>query len=242
MMILTYGEPGVGKTVFASTAADSPATSPVLFIDAEAGTLSIDSKAIYVEAKDALTAAKKSTNGKVVCVRADSWAMVEGLVHLLATQDHGYRTVVLDSVTEVNQLCLLAVCDDAKIEDPRIQDFGRVITRTRRMIRDLRSGVDNVIFVAAMQDKVNPTTKLPQKQPSLIGKLAAEICGFVDVVGLLEVEEMGGAQNGETERVLYVDASNRYWAKDRTEGGKLGGYLVNPTVPSLLALSAGKAK
>ena len=44
LKILIHGDPGVGKTWLAGTAADSKAMSPVLFVDTEGGTLTIRSK------------------------------------------------------------------------------------------------------------------------------------------------------------------------------------------------------
>ena len=41
MNLLIYGEPGVGKTVLAGSAADHPDTAPILILDVEGGVTSL---------------------------------------------------------------------------------------------------------------------------------------------------------------------------------------------------------
>src|SRR4051812_4997929 len=84
--LLIYGEPGAGKTYLAATAQDSEATSPILFLDVEGGTVTI----------------RRRKDVDVVKVR--SMQQVEEIHNkLYADTERYYKTVIIDSLTELQK-------------------------------------------------------------------------------------------------------------------------------------------
>ncbi len=99
--ILTYGPPGIGKTTLASEFPD-----PV-FLQVEDGTPG-DLELISF--------------GKL-----DTFGQVMGALASLYTEEHEFKTVVLDSVTELQKLVFAETCargDDKGNAKANIEDFG----------------------------------------------------------------------------------------------------------------------
>jgi hypothetical protein len=76
--MLIYGSSGVGKTVFGSTA------DKVLFLDAEAGMMSVKDK-------------------KIDRVKIKTFQDVIDSYNFLKSGQHEYKTVVIDSLTEIQK-------------------------------------------------------------------------------------------------------------------------------------------
>ena len=99
--ILMYGPPGIGKT---SLAAEFP---DAVFLQIEEGTpgdLELDSF------------------GKI-----DSFGQLMEALGVLYTEDHAFKTVVIDSVTELERLVFAETCargDDKGNAKANIEDFG----------------------------------------------------------------------------------------------------------------------
>ena len=98
LKILVYGSPGVGKTVFAATTNDDKRTSPALLIDLEGGTLSIADKDIDV-------------------VRVTKFKQFNEIYEYLRNGSH-YKTVIIDSLTEVQKLNMYEILQQAVAANP----------------------------------------------------------------------------------------------------------------------------
>lgn len=219
LKILVYGYPGVGKTVFASTANDDPRTKPALFIDFEGGTLSIADKDIDV-------------------VRVTEFKQFNEIYEFLRTQNH-YKTVILDSITEIQKLNMLGLMAEAvklnpnKDPDrPLIDDWGKSTEQMRKLIRHFRDLPMHVIITALAQEVKDERDGSITVKPSLPGKLADEICGMLDIVGYLGVMERTVEGQRVSTRQLLVQPMSKFIAKDRSN--KLGQFIENPTVPKML--------
>jgi len=75
--------------------------------------------------------------------------------------------------------------------------------------------------------------------PSLPGKLSSDVCGYVDIVGYLYTKENEG---GEVVRHLLFQPISKFFAKDRSPGGKLGISMENPSIPKIEEKIFGKKK
>ena len=224
MNILIYGDPGVGKTVLAGSASKAPGMGPVLLIDIEGGTLSL-----------------KKDYPQVDIVRLGSWKDIDKVYRDLKKGNHTYRTIVLDSITEMQKFSMLELMAEVVREDsdrdpevPSIREWGKNIEQTRRIVRKFRDLPTNVIFTAhAMYDKDDKRNRT-RILPSLSGKLANEIAGFVDIVGYLYVK----VRNKEETRVLLTGGTEDTVAKDRTD--LLPKHVTEPTMEQLMAYFTGE--
>lgn len=213
--VLIYGEPGVGKTWLAGTAEDDKATSPVLFLDVEGG----------------VTTLRKRKNLDVVAVRSIDQIVK---VHASLRKDPDYyKTVVVDSLTELQKLDMREIMREASARNPNqdedvpsMREWGKSGERIRRIVRAYRDLPMNTIFTAhTIVDKdANNATNYA---PSLPGKLRAELPGFLDIVGYMYTF----IEDGVTIRRVQFAKTKTVIAKDRTD--ELGDYLDNTTIPEM---------
>ena len=104
--ILVYGVSGVGKTTLAGSASAVPDLSPVLFVDVEGGTLSL-----------------AGTYPKVEVVPVQSFMDIQKIYdELYKTGGSGYRTVILDSLTEAQKLSMKAIMRKASSENSDVDE------------------------------------------------------------------------------------------------------------------------
>lgn len=154
-----------------------------------------------------------------------------------------YRTVMIDSLSEIHKYLVYQFTGveigktklDEDVERMEEWQVAQEMFRTGiRSFRDLRM---NVIFVCAEQ-LMEPDRKKGRRHsmslPKLAGQAAADVAGFIDIVGYLErtIDE-GGAI-----RRLYLGAGYEGWiSKHRFENLPDLEYLENPTFASLLLLA-----
>lgn len=240
---LIYSPAGHGKTVLLGTGAGDPRLSPMLIADFEGGVRSIASKIHLVKLAELGKA--KPTLDKIDVVRIQSWNDFDDLYDFLDSDKNPYKSIGLDSLSEMNYLNLQTVVGQAATDntrhDPDVaqqQDYLRSQAQMRKLIRFFRDLNMHVIFAAGALEAREPRTKKYQFRPALVGQLVKEIPGLVDTLGYLAIVE---EENGNTYRALFVQPTERFMAKDRSEGGKLGEYIVNPTLPMILDILEGAA-
>ena len=219
--ILVYGNPGAGKTVLAGSADQVPEMRPVLFLDVEAGTESL-----------------RNTYPNVETVRVSNWMDVQNVYNELHAGGHGFNTVVLDSLTEIQKFSMYSIMgdlvkrkSDADPDVPGMREWGKNIEQIRRFVRGFRDLPMNTIFTALMKSDRDSKTGMVQMKPYLSGKLADEVAGFLDVVVYYYVKQIGAGDEATFRRLLLTQATEQQVAKDRT--GKLPMVVEDPTMASL---------
>jgi len=242
LKMIVYSPPGHGKTTLLGTAAGDPRLSPMLLIEFEGGTRSIRSKVKKISI-DQLGKEKPKVD-VIHTVEIRTWGDFDLVYDFLLTADHPYRSIGLDSLSEMNYLNMQTVLLDAGIQDknrdldiPEQRDYLKSASQMRRLVRYFRDLPMHVFMTSGAQQGQDPRTKTSMMMMSLTGKLVFEIPGLFDVVGYLAMVDQ---EDGATERWLFTQPTGRFDAKDRTEGGKLGEYIVNPTLPKILDLVEGK--
>lgn len=213
--MMIYGDPGVGKTVLAGSASDVEEMGPVLFVDIEGGTLSL-----------------RHTYPNVEVVRVASFNDMGKLYAELRKGTHGYNTIVLDSLTEIQKFGMYEIMKRAIAEDdsrdpdlPGIGEWGKNTEQMRAMIRAFRDLPINVIFTALVrEDQKRGQTYV---KPGLSAKLSSEAAGFLDVVSYMYLKEV----DGEMKRLLATVATETMIGKDRT--GKLPEVIEFPTMQKI---------
>lgn len=214
-----YGEPGAGKTHFIGTADDHEDTRPVLLLDVEGGTTTI----------------RKRSGIDVVSIRSiDQLIKVQ---HALHRENAGYyKTVAIDSLTELQKLDMVTVMRLAKEKNPNNTDedvpdqraWGKSGERIRRIVRAYRDLPMNTIYTAHAGEKVDDFGS--SYYPSLPGKLRGEVPGFMDVVGYLVAKQ----DKSGMKRTMQFAKTQRVIAKDRTSA--LGDSVEAPSMPLLWEL------
>lgn len=222
--ILVYGPPGVGKTVLAGSASVVSDMSPVIFIDIEGGTLSL-----------------AETYPNVEVVRVESWKSMQQVYNDLFKGKHEYRTVVLDSLTEIQKFSMDVIMRDVvrdnpdrDIDVPSKREWGKNIEQIRRLVRGFRDLPMNTVFTALSKTEKNDDSGIVLTNPSLSGKLTFEVAGFVDIVAYYYIKHVGQEQK----RLLLTRKTATETAKDRS--GKLPAVVQEPTMQEIYKLIRGK--
>lgn len=211
LVMLLYGEGGVGKTTFTSTA-----PKPILG-DCENGAKYFGLRGI-----------------KADVALIEKWGDMKEFIE--ATKD--YDTVVIDPIGELMSKLkryMVAMNDSKNVQkdgNPTMAGWGwlkKTLLDTLKVIRD--SG-KHVILVAHLEEKDDEGRMV--KRPKIETKLADDLVNMVDVVAYMTVVQ---DQGGENKRILIVDPGNdKYTAKDRT--GMLG-KIIEPDFSKIIEACQG---
>jgi phage nucleotide-binding protein len=217
---LVYGEAGVGKTYLGGTADDDARMSPVLIVDVEGG----------------LATLRERKSIDVVTVRSMKQIeeLYNKLYHSIDNNRIYYKTVVIDSLTELADLDMRVVMKDAyqrnpdkvDVDVPSPREWGKVRNHIRLIVRAFRDLPCHVLYtshVGILAEEGQPTKYFP----GFAGKLGREIPGFMDVVGYMYSDNKEGVIN----RYMQVQGTRRVVAKDRTDS--LGDVIENPSLPMI---------
>lgn len=207
--LLVYGDSGIGKTVFGGS------DDEVLFVAPEDnGTLSAK--------RFGSTAKKWKIHGWKDIVSAYEW--------LYSLDPIPFNWVVLDSLTEMQDMCMRQVLDEAyqlnpgrDPDTPQIQDWTPYYNRFQRLVKAFNSLPVNVLYTALQQDEENEDgdkVVLPMMQgkgTQYAKKVASWMTSFGHMrVGRKKGEVVDGEQQWEEYRVIQWRASKTVMAKDRT--------------------------
>lgn len=216
--ILIYGESGVGKTTFAGSADAVSALRPVLFVDIEGGTESL----------------REPYPGCQI-VRVQTWTEMQKLYDELYVNRHGFQTVVLDSLTEIMKFNMYEIMGnlartrpDLDPDIPGMREWGKNIEQLRRFVRGFRDLPMHTIFTALERSDKDQKTGLVTKMPSLSGKVASEVAGFLDIVLYYYVKQIGQGEDSTLKRIVLAQKTEGQVAKDRTR--KLPMVIESPTM------------
>lgn len=218
--MMVYGNPGVGKTVLAGSADAVPEMRPVLIIDVEGGTLSL-----------------RDLHPDVDVVRVQSWKDMQKIYDQLYMGATEYKTVVLDSVTEIQKFSMYKIMEDLVKKDPDrdpevpgMREWGKNIEQIRRLVRAFRDLQMNTVITALAKVDKDAKTGLTVTTPSLSGKLAMEVGGFLDIVVYMYTKMI----DSENRRLLLTMGTDRQVAKDRSN--QLPAVIEEPTMQLLYDL------
>lgn len=220
---LVYGDPGVGKTILASSADAVPEMRPVIFIDVEGGTFSVRDR--YPDVK---------------VVRVQTWDDMQSVYDALFSGQHEYKTVVLDSLTEIQKFSMYNIMDftvkrdpDRDPDIPSMREWGKNIEQIRKLVRAFRDLPMHTIITALAKSDKDQKTGAVKTTPSLSGKLANEVAAFLDIVGYQYTKVM----DDELRRFLLTATTDSQVAKDRS--GLLPAVIENPTMERIFGYAFG---
>lgn len=201
--MLIYGDPGVGKTVLAGSASKVENMAPVLFIDVEGGTMSLRNKYPDVDV-----------------VRVSNWQDMTAIYNDIASSESKYKTIVIDSLTEIQKFSMYNIMRDLVNSDPDrdpdvpgIREWGKNAEQIRRFVRAFRDLPVNTIFTALAATDKDQKTGAVLSRPYLSGKLASEVAGFLDIVCFMYIRIV----DGEVRRLMLTSSTDSCVAKDRSD-------------------------
>lgn len=218
LKMVLYGNYGTGKTVLAASSEDSPEMREVLFVDCEAGTLSI----------------RKRKNLHRFPVT--EYRHVNDLVGYLRSKDltDKYRTVIIDSITEIAKQVIRQCIVEGRNANPNHdrdiaeqRDWQRYTERMRVIIRAMRDAPVNVIMTALERENKDDATGAITVGPMVQGQqVAVDLGAYVDIVGRMTAINKGAG------RKILLQPDGKYAAKDRS--GLLPPEIENPTMSDIM--------
>ncbi len=208
VVMMVYGEGGVGKTTFASTGPD------VLLADCENGSKYFGLRGI-----------------KVDIAQIRTWSDMKDFLD--EVKKDKYKTIVIDPIGELMEKLktfMIAKADSKLVQrdgSPTMAGWGWLKTTLKMYIKALRDTGKHIILVAHLTEKDDEGRMI--KRPKIETKLADDLVALVDIVAYMTVVK---TEAGDDKRVLIVDPTNdKYTAKDRT--GQLG-KLVEPDFSKII--------
>lgn len=231
LTLLVHGFSGSGKSTLASTA-----PGPVLILDAESGSDYLGSDGDIVYWNPISEAPPKEDKWKYCVVQVLTYEDVVKAYEWLASGDHPFNSVVLDSVSEIQQRCIDSI---AGANQMKTQDWGellRTVAGQIRKFRDLKSHPTKplwaVVFVC-MSQKIDG-----RQEPLVQGKLKEFLPYYVDACGWLytEIDDFGVEH-----RNLLLGPDPLYLAKERM-AGRLPKILVDPDIKEMIRTLNSKEK
>ena len=215
VVMLLYGEGGVGKTTFASTS-----SKPIL-ADCENGSKYMGLRGISMDV-----------------ALIEKWADMKEFLEIVRTKD--FDTVVIDPIGELMDKLkryMIALSDSKLVQkdgSPTMAGWGWLKKTMRDYIKVLRDTNKNVIIIAHLDEQKDEDRIV--KRPKVETKLSDELVNMVDIVAYMTVIK----QEGEDKRILIVDpGSDKYTAKDRT--GQLG-RIIEPDFQKIVRAVQGTEK
>jgi len=157
-------------------------------------------------------------NGDVWCVAVPSGFIV--------TRRNDKVTICGNSMDAVMKK-LVNQYEDRDPDVPGIREWNINIEQTRKFVRLFRDLPMNTIFTTLCKTDKNMNTGAIRRKPSLSGKVADEVAGFLDIVTYLYTKEEP-SNPGSYIRVLLCGNTESEVAKDRTDLLPL--TIPNPTM------------
>lgn len=235
LSLLVHAESGAGKSWMAQT---SPA--PRLVLDAEGGGSRfarrvIDGKAVRIKRVewDPHSEPPPAAGDWEACfVNVAKFDTLQRTFEWLNKGGHPFKSLVLDSLTEIQAVCKQSIRTGDEVMDTRM--WGILLDRMTSVIksfRDLRDHptdpIETVVFLAIA------TEHSMKYVPMVQGQLRDKLPGWVDVIGYLTPTVL---EDGSEERRMLIRPHDRYLAKDRTHVLKehYGAVIVNPDIEEML--------
>lgn len=205
---ILWGESGTGKSPIAATLAGCEQTAPCLLLDVDKGAMSIIEEP------------------RPTIFRITSWSQAEKIYGLLKAQKWEelakyvecdkvleYKSVVIDSGTELEIVCRRAVQAETGSEVPEQRDYLKTQEKLKplyRKFRDLPSM--SIVMTAGVRDLREDISGIVKYYPAFTPGLVHDLVRMTDLVMYLDVKE----EDKKWTRVLQTTVSKRIIARSRS--------------------------
>lgn len=236
LAVLAYGRSGTGKTTFAATF-----PTPLLLLD------------IREKGTDSVANVKGVKVGEIT-----NWQQFEDIYWYLEKGDHDFKTVVIDQITQLQDLAIAkAMADNGKKPEDQIakRDWGQGAGLLKTWLINYRDLIDkgiHVVFLAhdrvtgggdddssSGEDQIEPNVG-PRVMPSV----ASFLNGAVKIIGNTYISESFSIVNKRKKRsvnyCMRIGPHHFYTTKTRSPVGvESPAAIINPTYEKLLAVLTG---
>jgi len=180
---LIYGASGTGKTTFWGSAEN------VIFASSEDGLLSIADK-------------------QVPFAKIETLEQLKQLRDFLRNDKHNFETLVIDSITDINERIKKWI-EEKTWKAMEKNMWAELSDKIKWILFDIKL-IDMNIIIIAQEKYEKDGDNIKKIIPSLNGKLASEICYFMDIVWYIHIDK-------EWERRLITSQNEQTLSKDRTK-------------------------
>lgn len=217
---MVFSPLGHGKTRLLGTAQLDERTAPSLFLNFEGGEQ---------------TLAGLDIDMVNIRSREDFKEVYDEISH-----DTKYKSIGIDSISEVEFADLMEIIDDAKSRRQPKEwdlieqgDYGKGHVRLQRFVRQFRDLPYHVFITAGAQDAKEARVGMVKK-PALTGKMADSIPSILDVVGYLAMGT--NTETNEVTRTLLLKNYPDFRTKIRTPWSlpDAPDEIEDPTITKLL--------
>lgn len=202
MKLWIYGEPTIGKTIFANKFPDA------LFLNTDGNIKYIDSPVEKIVHKPTI----------------DGWEHFVNVVEALTKEKHTYKTVVIDLLEDVFQYCRQHYAKKLKIDHEADLGYGKGYDIIRNafliVLRTLLNSDLNVILISheksvTYKDRIG--REMTKFQPAMSESVMNKISGLVDITGRVTIKSEEKEDGVVVDnRILYLDAT-----KDQVGGNRI---------------------
>ncbi len=227
---IAFGPSKAGKSTLGDT---TPA--PRLVLDAEMGSRFTPSKK---KRWDPTREAPPQPDGtwETAIVPVHAYSTVLKAYEWLNSGKHPFRSVVLDSISEIQQ----RLADSLVGTNPlQLQDWGTMLRQASDLVRKFRdltthpvNPLDAVLFIAMANQRQNGAW-----YPYVQGQLKTTLPYMVDILAYLTPVT---TEDGKVVRRLLVGPTQGVETGERV-GGRLGHYIDNPNMADMLRMIRGES-
>lgn len=223
LSILVHGPAKAGKTTFAET---SP--RPRLVIDAEGGTRFTPSRK---KAWNPATEHPPTDDGTwdTCVIYTRDYQTMEVAYQWLASGQHPFKSLVVDSLSEIQQRLVDQIAGAGRMEQQLWGDLLRQMSSRVRQMRDLIIHPTNPLEAVVLVAMTRADQKGKQV-PLVQGQLKDTLPYYLDVTGYFYTE--ANPETGVLERKLLVSPQAMFEAGDRT--GRLDPIVQDPNIEVML--------
>lgn len=262
-----YGDPGGGKTTHIATAMDDPRTSPMLLLNCGGNPDSLRFRStlptiVTIELVSELNPFYDWLYAGQPTGPLDLPARAKEKLGLTLTPP--YRSVGIDGATELQRIIMdenlgnKGKSPGDSLKSAQIQDWGRVLQQVTYLTRlfyglaESRPAADGITIIPGISILITALEKIDQDQltgvmsygPGLWGQSRAEVPAYSLLTSRLvrrnKLTQAMITETGEAYGVAFFDQLGKFLAKDQY-GGKLPGYMANPTISKIMTAIYGPA-
>ena len=246
LRMITYGEPGSGKTYFGASAALDDLTAPVMILEYRSQIGSLRANKEYTKAID---------EGRLIIISLDSYSDLSTFYGWFdrgfgsskqldqIMLDRGYeglpKTVVVDSITELQRSEVMRRAGNQEgkflvdVERPQIQHWGALLNQLT-LLANLFFGLPIHIIFNGLESVDYGSAPVGEQPPiqgyrlALQGQAKRQFPAYAMTVMRLERAPKN------SQGVFNIGYTSGYKAKTKEQTGFLPAKIPNPTIPQIV--------